>query len=193
MLWIQQGPWSLTFQWGRDKSTSQQINAPDHFLIVSSVLKKINQGNEINNDKQVEGTLNWWSEKMTFEFEFKGQDGARHARVWGPSASSTRTANAEVLGVIKRTEGDGQSDWRCLCWRGEAGEGRAGAVGPERGRLARWGQRGTGLAKGFILNSKCNGEPQRVFNRRSHVLSSRPLVTDHSRVFRDYRMPTMGC
>lgn len=50
-------------------------------MIVSSVLKKINQGNEINNDEQVKGTLNWWSEKMTFEFEFKGQDGARHARV----------------------------------------------------------------------------------------------------------------
>lgn len=48
---------------------------------MSSVLKKINQGNEINNDKRVEGTLNWRSEKMTFGFEFKEQDRARHARV----------------------------------------------------------------------------------------------------------------
>lgn len=64
----------------RGRQRTKSTNTPGHFLKVSSVLKKINQGSELDSDSGADGTLNGWSE-MTCGFGFRRQEGARHVKV----------------------------------------------------------------------------------------------------------------
>lgn len=121
---------------------------------------------------------------MSFGFRLKGQEGARHTKVLGKSCSGRRTVCARLQGGSEPgmwTE-RGSDDWRSPgagerqlerdgAWQGVSLGIQVQGVGGRQG--------GRGCTEGFLQGGQCAPFPL--------------LVNGHSRVCRDYKVPTRGC